>query len=335
MLRRNFLAAPAAAFAQAKPQAFPTGVRRGHVMAWDSRRRELLLFGGLDPADPSGAEPLWILAGGRWRRAEGVGPRNRGLPAAAYDSKRGRFVVYGGLDGAWGNRYGDVWEWDGATWREFRGQGPGPGPRDHHAMAYDAARERVVLHGGSVIISVHTSSGENKTGSEVWYDETWEYDGAAWKPVAGAGPGTGGHHCMAYDPARKVTLLLGGIGQDRKQRPETWGWDGVAWRALAEDGPALRSRVRMAFHEPSGEMVLYGGNVPHSGSGFRVVGDTWVWNGKEWSERKPRDTPGPRFMHAMAYHAEAKRVILYGGLQDAKDRDDAWAWDGENWSRLP
>ena len=297
-------------------------------MAYDSRRGELLLFGGLDPADSSGVEPLWVLSGSTWRRAEAAGPRNRSLPGGAFDSQRGRLVIYGGLNGAWGNRYGDVWEWDGEAWREVRLPGPGPGPRDHHAMAYDTARGRVVLHGGSVIIGIHSSSGEYKPGSQVWYEETWEYDGAAWKPIAAAGPATRAHHCMAYDPVRRVTLLLGGASQNRQRPTDTWGWNGIAWEQLAQGGPAPRARCRMAFHEPSGEMVLYGGDVPHSGSGFKVAEDTWVWNGKAWSERKPRSTPGPRFMHAMAYQADMKRVILYGGVQGAKDSDDAWAWDG-------
>jgi hypothetical protein len=90
----------------------------------------------------------------------------------------------------------------------------------------------------------------------------------------------------------------------------------------------------MAFHEPSGEIVLYGGDIPHTGRGFKVVGDTWTWNGKEWTERKPRNSPGERFMHAMVYDADAKRVILYGGVSEAKERDDAWAWDGETWSPM-
>jgi hypothetical protein len=139
---------------------------------------------------------------------------------------------------------------------------------------------------------------------------------------------------MAYDPVRKVTMLLGGISKDRRRTPETWGWDGKTWTKLAEDGPPRRARSRMAFHEPSGEMVLYGGDVPHEGPGFEVVGDTWVWNGRQWSERKPKDTPGPRFMQAMAYHAEMKRVILYGGKRNARGRDDAWTWDGENWAPM-
>ena len=41
----------------------------------------------------------------------------------------------------------DTWEWDGNTWLE-RSPTTSPSVRFGHAMAYDAARQRVVLFGG-------------------------------------------------------------------------------------------------------------------------------------------------------------------------------------------
>jgi len=90
----------------------------------------------------------------------------------------------------------------------------------------------------------------------------------------------------------------------------------------------------MAFHAPSGEVVLYGGDIPYSGIGFKIVGDTWVWNGRSWMEWKPRHLPGDRMMHAMAFDAGTGRVILYGGVFGARERDDAWQWDGDDWSPM-
>lgn len=307
------------------------------MLAFDSHRRELLLFGGLAPAEPSGAEPLWIFSEAGWRRAQtpmpvvnSSAPRSRSLPAAVYDLKRRRFVLYGGISNYSETRFGDWWEWDGQNWLERSWGRLGPGPRDHHAMAYDSARERIVMHGGSVIILTETSAGEIKTSSEVWYEERWEYDGEGWTPRVSPGPGTRAHHCLAFDAVRKVTLLVGGMSRDHQMTPATWGWNGTAWHKLADSGPGPRTHCRMAFHEPSGEMVLYGGEL----AGSRAPsGDTWVWNGSEWKERKPVNTPGPRILHAMAYHAERRQVILYGGASGAT-ADDVWAWDGANWSRL-
>jgi hypothetical protein len=47
----------------------------------------------------------------------------------------------------------------------------GPSPRYGHAMAYEAARQRVVLFGGS-------------GGSSALLNDTWGWDGVAWTQVA-------------------------------------------------------------------------------------------------------------------------------------------------------
>jgi hypothetical protein len=42
----------------------------------------------------------------------------------------------------------DLWGWDGATWIEIETD-DGPPARSRHAMAYDSARDRIVLFGGN------------------------------------------------------------------------------------------------------------------------------------------------------------------------------------------
>jgi len=71
----------------------------------------------------------------------------------------------------------------------------GPRPRHHHAMAYDAARDRVVLFGGQA--------------DEDVFGDTWEWDGLSWTPFA-AGPHALIWHAMAYDANRQRTVLFGG-----------------------------------------------------------------------------------------------------------------------------
>ncbi|MGH7460996.1 MAG: kelch repeat-containing protein [Longimicrobiales bacterium] len=75
-----------------------------------------------------------------------AGPQGRNLPAAAFDSQRSVVVLYGGTGVGSGTRYGDTWEWDGQRWTEKSVRTPGP--RDHHAMAFDEARGNVVICGG-------------------------------------------------------------------------------------------------------------------------------------------------------------------------------------------
>src|SRR5919202_6443541 len=96
-------------------------------------------------------------------------------------------------------------------WLWTQKQDIGPSPRSGHAMAYDAARQRVVLFGGD------TSVGRQS--------DTWEWDGRAWAEVADTGPSARSLHDIVYDDARQRLGLFcgknghGGCG-------ETRGWGG-------------------------------------------------------------------------------------------------------------
>jgi hypothetical protein len=96
-----------------------------------------------------------------------TGPSARVAAGSAWDSRRGLFVVFGGL-GAEGF-LGDTWGWDGVEWKKLSDRGPEP--RAMGYMAYDRARDRIVLFGGR----------------KGWPDgdlgDTWEWDGATWTRV--------------------------------------------------------------------------------------------------------------------------------------------------------
>jgi hypothetical protein len=117
----------------------------------------------------------------------------------AYDAARGVTVLFGGT---WNMSYlGDTWEWNGTAWRlrtVF-----GPSGRLGHAMAYDAARGVTVLFGGS--------TGRGPGGLPYVNGETWEWDGTVWTELVVTGPSPREFAAMAYDAARGVTVLFGGI----------------------------------------------------------------------------------------------------------------------------
>src|SRR5262245_59766277 len=83
--------------------------------------------------------------------------------ALAFDAARGLTVAFGG---ATTNAFGGVLVgatavWDGRRWRAANPANEPP-PRQHHAMAYDLARARVVLFGGYAVTSA--------------LGDTWEWD---------------------------------------------------------------------------------------------------------------------------------------------------------------
>lgn len=311
----------AAAAADPRPASRPS-VRRGHGLVYHPGRKAILLFGGGVALPEPRMSDLWALKNNTWTRIDTQGPAPRTLCGFAYDSARDRVVVFGGLGGN-NNKYGDTWEWDGQRWEEkyFPARGALAGPRDHLAMAYDSKRKCMVVQGGGVYVN-----------DVVWRRDTWEYDGTAWTQRDSSNPGTRAHHAMAYDSARGVTLLHGGIDEKGRQAG-LWQWDGTAWKLLSEEGPGLRARHRMAFDAARGEMVAYGGDNGNPRPGeFAIQGDTWIWDGVRWTGRKV-EGPGPRFMHAMAYDSDRKVIVLHGGTPRATE-DDTWEWDGRAWKRI-
>jgi hypothetical protein len=66
----------------------------------------------------------------------------------------------------------DMWQWDGARWTEIRIAGPSPGKRYSPAMAFDAARGRIVLNGGLEV---------KGRGQFTAFDDVWEWDGLSWR----------------------------------------------------------------------------------------------------------------------------------------------------------
>ena len=75
------------------------------------------------------------------------------------------------------------------------------------------------------------------------------------------------------------------------------------------------------------EVVLYGGVDSYS--------QTWLWNGRRWTEAHPEVSPPGRFDAPAAYDPVTGLVLLYGGqLADGELAGDTWTWDGSNWKEV-
>ncbi|MBI3892210.1 MAG: hypothetical protein HY303_11855 [Candidatus Wallbacteria bacterium] len=94
-----------------------------------------------------------------------------------------------------------------STWGWVRRDGAVPAARSGHAMAYDAARGRVVVFGGQ-------DSGGNYLG------DTWEWDGGSWYQRSPAtSPAPRALHSLAYDSVRSGTTRGSGMGRTGRRRP--------------------------------------------------------------------------------------------------------------------
>jgi hypothetical protein len=287
------LAVPLAARAQwgtweqvngSSPQFF------GAAMVYHPGLGKVVRFGGHNGTGYESGTFEW--SGTAWAlRTSSGGPAARAFsPGAALGSS---MIVFGGYDGS---ALADMWELDpSGTWVEIAAASPWPPARHSHAMAYDAARERLVLFGGR-------SAGGTSLG------DTWEWSRAGgWQEVLpAAAPSARVHHAMVDLPGEGI-LLFGGEGAGSSYSAETWTWNGSTWQKVADDEPLGRAQTGIAFYEARQAVVVFGG-----AGGIAVGRDTWEL-GSAWSRLTTLREPIKRYGHGMAYVPGANHVLVTGG----------------------
>ncbi|OGO26660.1 MAG: hypothetical protein A2W33_08350 [Chloroflexi bacterium RBG_16_52_11] len=140
-------------------------------------------------------------------------------------------------------------------------------------------------------------------------------------------------HGMAYDSARRLTVLFGGDGTGRERRNDTWEYDGFNWiQAQPAQSPPGRVNIQgaMAFDSNRSRVVLFAGlGVP----GY--LNDTWEYNGSTWTQVNPAVAPSARDSHAMVYDSDRRVIVLFGGYNPSTNYlSDTWEYNGSNWQQV-
>lgn len=349
-----------AAWMQKTPGAAPAP-RRGHAMAYDPVRGVIVMAGGVNtsgvtadtweydgnvwrntnaptPTDLRGAAMAYdgigmVTFGGAtsatteaktYRYANGAwqmlldgstGPLHRAYAAVVRDPVRGRVIMYGGYALAAGitATRGDMWEWNGSAWSELLVSVPPA--RALHASALDTYRGRLVVFGGvDGILSSNT------------FPDTWELVGGHWEQ-GGAGPSMRASPAMAYDSARRETILFGGRNNSTTYA-DTWRWNGT-WTPLSPGmSPPERAGHGLAYDPERDVIVLFGGRNTQD------LADAWEWNGTTWRDVTPANGPPARSVVHMAYDPIRKMIVLYGGEEPNATYNDTWAWNGSSWQAI-
>jgi hypothetical protein len=292
------------------------GVRNAHGLAYDARRGEVILLGGAN--DRSVLAGVWSWDGKAWRRLGREGPLPRTFPATAADPNRKTVYVFGGHRALFGSGQprdtvlSDFWRWDGARWSAL--DGTGPGPRAEASMAFDHARNRVILFGG------YRGTGAQR----VRLGDTWEWDGATWSLVSTTGPTPRNNAAIVYDSDRRVAVLFG--GSDGSASGETWEWNGRSW--VRSGAPTVEARYNpaMVYDPVRRRTVRFGG-----WNGRERTGDTWLYDGHAWT-RQSVGGPAPRNHAALAFDMRRGRAVLFGGHDGSRVFGDTWEWLGDRWA---
>jgi hypothetical protein len=184
---------------------------------------------------------------------------------------------------------GNVWSWNGGAWTS-KPAANGPTNRKRFVLAYDGARSRIVLFGGTAA-------------------DTREWDGASWSTVATTGPAAADAvaGAMVFDPVRKKTVLAGG-GRD------TWLWDGSSWTSAGVQTPANPGFARLIWNPDRKKVTFVSGNA------------LWEWNGKAWSSLPVRDNSGYRrfnyYPQLGVYDGARRRIVESGYAQGVSVTED-------------
>lgn len=239
----------------------------------------------------------------------------------AFDAARSEVVLFGGANYAESRVFADTWSWDGTSWTE-RHPAHSPAARDWPALAYDDALGEVVLFGGGI------------PGAAANSDETWTWDGSDWSEQQPEWSPPGRHSAaMAYDAARGLLVLFGGLGQGGYLN-DTWTYDGRTWTpvcgvdALPACGPPPGLGNAMAYDPLHQQIVMFGGS---NGDNY-----TWTWDGSGWTLQQPAQSPPAPQFGTLVFDAALGQIVLVGSDLPGFGTvgNELWGWDGSDWRQL-
>lgn len=157
---------------------------------------------------------------------------------------------------------------------------------------------------------------------------------AQWTPVPTNGPTPpalvfGG---LVYDSARHVLVHFGGTN-GQSSFNDTWELDlaTMTWSQITTaNRPSGRHAFGMAYDANRQVVVLWGGAT---GSPPSFQGDTWEYDGQDWTQRSPSNSPTERCGCRMVWDAATGRILMTYG-EGTQVYQDSWTYDGTTWAQV-
>ena len=219
---------------------------------YDAARDEVLVFGGKNYDFRDEVSETYVFDGVEWfkKETEVVPPAVDEDYTLAYDALNERVVMYiGGLTTVY-----SCWTWDGNDWTEIDSPDPEK-PYDNVGMAYDAARQEIVL-----VLKDYST-----TDTETWVlgESGWTQKEVTTVPTASFG------HEVIYDPGAQKIFLF-----SRNSPYQCWSWDGNDWTRI-ESGDIERDLESGGLtYDPNQGGIVFLGNSEES----------YLFNGTSWTE---------------------------------------------------
>jgi RHS repeat-associated protein len=279
----------------------------------------------------------WTWDGSEWNPAEvSVPMQSTDTPYNLVDDPgRGGVMLFGGT---WHNSgtgtLDATWIWNGTTWiqqePELASPEGVPADRANTAIVYDSSANEDIMFGG-----YSDDSGD--------LNDTWAWTSSgSWVPL-GPTPPTMQGSATAYDAATNQVVLFGGTdwngtGTGTAEFPtsdSTYLWDASTgqWsQASPSDSPPARSFESMAYDPETKQVLMFGGIGMDDDDSTTDLDDTWAWNGTNWSQLSPTDSPPAADTTAMAYDSATGQMILV--CTTSCGDDTTWSWTGSSWDSV-
>ncbi|WP_455391618.1 Kelch repeat-containing protein [[Eubacterium] cellulosolvens] len=314
--------------------------RTGHEMAAVNGTDKFVLFGGFydDSWNDYYLNDTWLydLSQDTWTELQ---PKNspsirafHGMAAVDNDDK---IVLFGGhyYDGSNTYYYGDTWIYDLSQndWSK-KSMTTHPSNRSFHEMSTIHGTDKVLLYAG------------NYGGYETWVYELGTNKWILKSPPANP---TSCSHCPAMAPISGTdkVLIFGGTGSFYSW----WSYSRFTYvYDLSEDNwtyqsvsnfPYKRARHSIASISNDDKVVMFGGIVGGSSSGWTTLGDTWEFDLSEcdWTRITLTTEPDDRQSPDMVSIYGRDEIVLFGGFGTGGSHDyknDTWIYNLSSFKAL-
>ncbi|MBK8100506.1 MAG: hypothetical protein IPK26_25710 [Planctomycetes bacterium] len=263
----------------------------------DPLRNRIVLFSGMDVLGQPVAQ-TWEWDGVDWQQiAVSASPSWRWQPAMGFDEASGAMLLFGGVDSIGPLR--DTWQYVGGNWTALTPP-TSPSPDLDPRLHWSGTHRQLIL---------------------TLVNETWAWNGADWRQVAGGSAVTA--YACVNDLARQRLVAAAG--------PTGWAeFDGRIWTFLSGSTAMPVPTSRSLAWLPNAPHTLVFGTWVHG----QPADETWTWDGQTWQSHVVSRRPSARTSHGMAWHPASAGIVLHGGVDNNGALTDTWLWNGTSWLDL-
>lgn len=142
---------------------------------------------------------------------------------------------------------------------------------------------------------------------------------------------------IAWHPAAGGLVMYGGLQSGPTLTlSDTWLWNGATWTQLTTaTTPPPRWGHKMVYDSRRNRIVTFGGRSPTTTA---VANDTWEFDGVNWQQVFPTQSPNARAFYGMAYDERRGKTIVYGTQSGSTigtaGGNQTWEYDGTTWVQV-